>query len=95
MYPLVLIFVAGLFPFDKRVIRYSFPLVSIGWLVAVYHNLLYYKVIPESAAPCVQGISCTTTFIQWFGFVTIPLLSLFSFTIILACLALIYKESRK
>lgn len=95
MYPLVLIFAAGLFPFDKKVLKYSFPLAFTGWTVAVYHNLLYYKIIPESAAPCVQGISCTTTFIQWFGFVTIPFLSLLSFTIILACLAVIYKETRK
>lgn len=94
MYPLVLILLAGLFPFDRRVVRYAFPLALIGWGIGAYHNLLYYGIIPESAAPCVQGISCTTKFIQWFGFMTIPFLSFLSFTIVLICLALIHKESR-
>lgn len=88
MYPLVVIFLLGLFPYDKSVIKFSFPLVFIGWIIAIYHNLLYYKILPESAAPCVQGISCTTVQIEWFGFITIPFLSLVGFTIILILLTL-------
>jgi disulfide bond formation protein DsbB len=61
-------------------------------VIAVYHNLLYYNIIPESAAPCVQGISCTTKFIQWFGFVTIPFLSLMSFTLILILILLTHRN---
>ncbi|MFP5384768.1 MAG: disulfide bond formation protein B [Bacteriovoracia bacterium] len=86
MYPLVLIFLAGLFPLDKAVIKFSFPLAGVGWLIAVYHNLLYYRILPESASPCVQGISCTTVQLQWLGFITIPLLSLFAFTLLLVLL---------
>jgi disulfide bond formation protein DsbB len=92
MYPLVLIFLAGIFPVSKSVVRFSLPLVVIGWVIAVYHNLLYYNIIPESAAPCVQGISCTTKFIQWFGFVTIPFLSLMSFTLILILILLTHRN---
>ena len=33
MYPLVIIFLVGLFPLDKKVIKFSLPLVMIGWLV--------------------------------------------------------------
>jgi disulfide bond formation protein DsbB len=83
MYPLCVILLGGLFPLDKKVIRYVFPLVLIGWLIATYHNLLYAKIISESSAPCIQGISCTSVQIEWFGFVTIPLLSLMSFSLIL------------
>lgn len=86
MYPLVLILLAGLFPFQKSVLRFSFPLALIGWGIAVYHNLLYYKILPESAAPCVQGISCTTVQVEWFGFITIPFLSLVGFSLILILL---------
>lgn len=82
MYPLVLIFLGGMFPFDRRVFRYSLPLAFVGWFISVYHNLLYYKILPESAAPCSQGVSCTTLQIEWLGFITIPLLSLTAFTII-------------
>jgi len=86
MYPLVIILVTGLFPVSQSVIRFASPLAIIGWMIAVYHNLLYYKILPESASPCVRGISCTTVFIEWFGFITIPLLSLIGFTLILSLL---------
>lgn len=86
MYPLVLILGLGLFKKDRTSLDYAFPLVIIGWLIAAYHNLLYYNIIPETMAPCKAGISCTTRYIEWFGFVTIPLLSLTAFTVILVCL---------
>jgi disulfide bond formation protein DsbB len=88
MYPLVVLFLVGLFPLNALVLRYTFPLVIVGWLIALYHNLLYYKILPESAAPCVQGISCTTVQLQWFGIITIPLLSLMAFSGLLILLIL-------
>lgn len=95
MYPLVIIFLMGLFPYDGKVIRFSFPLVLLGWLIAVYHNLLYYNILPESAAPCVLGISCTTVQIQWLGFITIPFLALTAFTILLILLTTIHRISKR
>jgi disulfide bond formation protein DsbB len=95
MYPLVAIFLVGLFPFDRAVIKFSFPLVLIGWIISVYHNLLYYKILPESAAPCVQGISCTTVQIEWFGFITIPFLALASFTLLLILITTTHRMNRE
>lgn len=92
MYPLVLILLAGLFPYEKKVIKFSAPIALVGWGIAFYHNLLYYKILPESAAPCKQGISCTSVHIEWFGFITIPFLSFISFTIILVLLGTLYRE---
>jgi disulfide bond formation protein DsbB len=91
MYPLVLVFLMGLFPFDKKVIKFSAPLVLVGLVIAIYHNLLYYNILPESAAPCVSGISCTTVQIQWLGFITIPFLSLMGFTLLTILLTLTYR----
>lgn len=82
MYPLVVIILSGLFPLNKSVIRFALPLSVIGVLIAAYHNLLYYHILPESIAPCRTGVSCTTVQLQWLGFITIPLLSLTAFTII-------------
>ena len=79
MYPLVVILFAGLFPADKNAVRFSLPLSIIGLLIAVYHNLLYYHILPESVAPCRAGISCTTVQVEWLGFITIPFLSLLGF----------------
>ncbi len=86
MYPLVLILGMGIMRKDKTSVLYAIPLAIIGWLYALYHNLLYYNILPETMAPCKAGISCTTRYIEWFGFVTIPLLSLVAFTVILICL---------
>lgn len=86
MYPLVIILLPAIISFDKSVIKFSAPLAVVGWLVAFYHNLLYYKILPESASPCVRGISCTTVQINWFGFVTIPLMSFIAFSLILVLL---------
>lgn len=82
IYPLTLICFVGLYTKDKNLPLYILPLALIGTCVALFHNLLYYQILPEAAAPCIAGISCTTKFIEWFGFVTIPLLSLLAFVAI-------------
>lgn len=82
MFPLVFVLAVGLFPLDARVVRYAFPLAAVGWLVAAYHVLLVAGIIPESATPCTQGVPCGQVQVEWFGFVTIPLLSVLSFTVI-------------
>ncbi len=95
MFPLVLILPAGLFPFDPKVIRYALPLAVIGWLFAVFHALLAAGVIPENIKPCTQGVPCSQTVIEWFGFVTIPLLSVAAFSGIIALLVLARFRSSK
>lgn len=95
MFPLVLVLAAGLFPFDPRVVRYALPLAVAGWLLAVYHLALLGGWIPESAQPCRQGVPCSDAQVVWFGFITIPLLSVLAFSAILALLvATYYKRSK-
>ncbi|HEX8564300.1 MAG TPA: disulfide oxidoreductase [Pyrinomonadaceae bacterium] len=85
-YPLVLVIGVGIVLRDRRMKYYALPLSLGGLAIAVYHNLLYYGVIPETAAPCTQGVSCTETQIEWFGFITIPLMSLAAFVVMSLCL---------
>lgn len=85
MYPLVLIIAIGIAKKDKNVGLYILPLSLIGLGISIFHNLLYYNIIPEAAAPCLQGVSCTTKFIEYFGFITIPFLSMISFVVVSAC----------
>jgi disulfide bond formation protein DsbB len=86
MYPLVILLLTGLVSFEESVLKYSLPLSGIGWGIALYHHLLYAKILPENVSPCLQGVSCTTVQINWFGFVTIPLLSLTAFSLIIGLL---------
>lgn len=88
MFPLVLILPIGLFPFDPKVVRYALALAIAGWLFAAFHLLLVAGVIPESIQPCAQGVPCSATVIEWFGFVTIPLLSVIAFSTIIVLLFL-------
>jgi len=95
LFPLVIILATGLFPFDKRVVSYALPLAIAGWLTALYHNLLYSKIIPQELQPCSQGVSCTEKYIDLFGFLTIPMLSLLGFSTIITLLFLLKKRTSK
>ncbi len=95
MFPLVLIFLVGLFPFDKSIIKYALPLALAGWGFAFYHYLLYSGFIPESIQPCSQGVSCSETYLDLFGFLTIPMLSLISFSIIIGFLFILRRRRSK
>jgi len=95
MYPLVAILGVGIYTRDRHVYRYVLPLSIVGLIIAFYHNLLYYNILPEAAAPCTLGISCTTKFVEWFGFVTIPFLSLLGFAFITLCMLLYVRSQRR
>lgn len=95
LFPLVIILAFGLFPFDKTVIKFALPLAIAGWLTALYHNLLYSGIIPESIQPCSRGVSCTEKYIDLFGFITIPMLSLLSFTTIITLLLILRRRTSK
>ena len=92
LFPLVIILAIGLFPLDKRVIKYSLPLAIAGWITAFYHNLLYSGIIPQDLQPCSKGVSCTEKYIDLFGFLSIPMLSLISFSIIITLLVLLKRR---
>lgn len=87
LYPIVLLAGIAIWHDDRKVAyRYLLPLASIGLLISVYQNLLYYKILPETIQPCTFGISCTAKLIEWGGFITIPLLALIAFVVIVASL---------
>lgn len=95
LFPLVVILAVGIIRKDKGVYLYVLPLSVTGLFISLYHNFLYYKILPESNAPCAQGISCTTKFFEWFGFVTIPFLSFFAFAIITLCMIIYWRMHKK
>ena len=95
MYPLVAIFMVGLFPLSKEVFKYSTPFVAIGWLIALWHNLLHLGIIKEDLSPCREGVSCSTVYINWMGFITIPLLSFVAFSLLGAILFIFYRRHLK
>lgn len=95
MFPLVLILAAGLFPFDRGVVRYALPLALAGWLLAVFHWAVASGLVPERATPCSQGVPCSVEQISWFGFLTLPLLSVLAFSAIIALLLMTHFKASK
>lgn len=95
VYPTLAILAVGLVRRDAFVHLYVLPLMFFGLIVAIFHNLLYYKVISDTLAPCELGVSCTTKYIEWFGFATIPLLSLISMVLITLLMLKFRKEGMK
>ena len=95
MYPLVAIFMVGLFPLSKNVFKYSAPFIVVGWLIALWHNLLHLGIIEEDLSPCQEGVSCSTVYINWMGFITIPLLSFVAFSLLGAILFIFYRRHFK
>lgn len=91
MYPQVLILGIAMMKDDVKVLRYTIPLTVVGLGISLYHNMLYYRILSESFKPCQSGVSCTAKYIEYYGFVTIPLLALIAFTIILICSVLAWK----
>ena len=70
---------ANFFLFLTGYLAYALPLVLIGLGISIYHNLLYYGVIPEALSPCSEGVSCTEVQLEWLGFITIPMMALAGF----------------
>ncbi len=86
IYPLVAILIVGIIKKDKNLAWYVLPLTIFGLGVSIFHNLVYFNIIPETFAPCINGISCTTKYFEFFGFISIPFLSMLAFILINACI---------
>lgn len=93
MFSLPLVLLSGLVPYDRRASRYALPLALAGAAVALWHTLLYVGVLPEAAAPCTRGVSCTEQTFELFDSISIPLLSLLSFSGIAGLLLMHRKRS--
>lgn len=94
IYPIVFITALGIIRNDKKLSVYVLSLSIPGLVISLYHNLLYWKIIPESIAPCTFGVSCTTKFFEWFGFISIPFMTLMAF-IVITVLAIISLNKNK
>ena len=94
MYPLVIILAVGILLRDRKLKAYALPFSLIGLGIAIYHNLLYYGVIPAGIVPCTEGVPCTAVQIEWLGFITIPLMGLAGFLTITLFLLFYRSEER-
>ncbi|MFQ5472158.1 MAG: disulfide oxidoreductase, partial [Dehalococcoidia bacterium] len=96
MYPLTVIIAVGIVRRDRGLHWTVLPLSIAGLAVAIYHNLLQQGVVSEGIASCRFGVSCEAKWIEWLGFITIPMMSLAAFSVItiLMIITLLGRQSR-
>lgn len=84
MFPQPIILGIALFINDYKAKIYSAVLAVIGFLIGFYHVLVQNTVLP---APCsIDAVNCATKQFEYFGFITIPVMSMTAFAGILVFL---------
>lgn len=79
MYPLAGLLTLGIMRRDPHLPHLVLPFSLVGQGVAVYHFLLQKTPYFGSPTSCGIGVTCATVWLDWFGFITIPLLAMFGF----------------
>jgi disulfide bond formation protein DsbB len=89
MFPVFFLFATALWDRDRKVVRYAAPLLSVGFLISIYHNFNYYFAESSSSLPCdASGISCYKHIVSEFGgYISIPMMALTAFFALLTLLA--------
>jgi disulfide bond formation protein DsbB len=91
IYPQVILLGLALIKKSSAIIDYSLALLSVGLIISLYHNYIYYNAATSSVCSIVAP--CTQQYVTGFNFITIPLMSLT--TIVLIGLLLISKRLQK
>ncbi|NCO44228.1 disulfide bond formation protein B [Candidatus Berkelbacteria bacterium] len=91
MYPLALIIPVGLVRLDKNLPYYVLPLTIAGAVIALYQSLLQWGIIKETLQ-CTSTTSCALAQVSYYGFITIPFLSLLAFCGIILCMVLAIRK---
>ncbi|HRZ30330.1 MAG TPA: disulfide bond formation protein B [Candidatus Paceibacterota bacterium] len=82
LYPLIIVLSVGIWRRDEDLPWYVLPFSILGIIVAGYHNLIYYHIIPESLTPCTVQLPCTVRDFTLWGVISIPTMSLVAFILI-------------
>lgn len=93
MYPQAIILGIAAYRSDRRIIGYVLPLSVIGMLISIYHNVEIWFPKMGDMMPCRSGIPCNYDYLNWLGFITIPLMALTAFILILVFLLLGRRKS--
>ncbi|MEK4567018.1 disulfide oxidoreductase [Alkalihalobacillus sp. FSL R5-0424] len=89
MYPLAVFLGIAAFYNDYRVRKYVLPITMIGSLISLYHYSMQKMPTLFTAQPCSSGVPCNMQYINWFDFITIPLLAFTAFILITFALVFI------
>lgn len=93
MYPIVILGGWNLFYTKKEFVESTLPLMVLGFLLSVYHSIIQKAPIFEVTS-CGGAIPCSDIQVEYFGFITIPMLALVAY-ILMLFLAFSYLKFKK
>jgi disulfide bond formation protein DsbB len=93
MYPLGILLGIFFYENDRKVHKYILPFSILGVVVSGYHYSLQKIPILQKFQMCTSGVPCSGEYINWLGFITIPLLAFVAFSIITVCMIVNRKHS--
>jgi disulfide bond formation protein DsbB len=82
MYPLVIFLGLATFYNESIIKKYILSVSIPGGLIALYHVGLQKIPAMKKIEPCKQGVPCSTDYVDYLGFITIPVMSLTAFCLI-------------
>ncbi|MBU5443957.1 disulfide oxidoreductase [Paenibacillus sp. MSJ-34] len=91
MYPLVILLGIAAYENNRSIVKYALPFSVIGGCISLWHVLELNVPALAEFTPCTVGIPCNFDYLNWFGFITIPLLALIAFILITALLIIVRK----
>jgi len=96
LFPQVFLFGIALWDKDRKVIRYSLPLLCVGFLVSIYQNLIYYFGNSSGSICDFSGVSCFQHLVSVFGgYISIPMLALTSFFFLLTITLVVHFHNKE
>ena len=87
MYPLTILLGFAAYFGEFQIRKYVLSMAIIGVSFSVHHYLLQKWPGYGGFMTCSQGIPCNQDYIDWFGFVTIPLLAMAAFLLIIGMIS--------
>ncbi|ANS75406.1 disulfide oxidoreductase [Paenibacillus yonginensis] len=82
MYPQVILLGIAAYRGDRKIIPYAMPLSVIGGCISIYHYAEQKIPAMAKVLPCQIGVPCNKDYLNFLGFITIPLLALIAFILI-------------
>mgnify|MGYP001447461328 CR=1 FL=1 len=89
MYPLVILLGIASYRNRTEIISYALPLSIIGGMISLWHYAQQKIPFLGQVVQCKVGVPCNQSYINWFGFITIPFLALVAFLLITILLFLV------
>lgn len=92
MYPIVFLSLIGIIKKSNELFNYVASLSFIGMCISIYH--VYIQFSGSESSFCSGAVECNIKYIEWLGFITIPVLCLTAFALINVIIVIKYVIGR-